>query len=396
MRKADKHLVYLDNAAATPVDPRVLKAMYPYFSEVFANPSAVHQFGQKARRVVDGARESVSEILECGRREIVFTSGGTEGNNLFILGAAHAYKKNGQHIITTKIEHDSVLKPMMRLEAEGFEVTYLDVAENGLVKADSVKAALRDDTILISVMYANNEIGTIQPIAEIAEIIKKRRGKKEYPVFHADACQAAQYLNISVRKSGVDAMTLNGGKIYGPKGSGVLFIKEGVQCLPQILGGGQEYGMRSGTENAPAIVGFARALEIAQSERVAEVHRLVPLRNWLIEGVLRVIPKARLNGDKKMRLPNNANFSFYGIEGETILMKLDLCGIAASAGSACSAGIIGQSHVIGALGSPEEWTHSATRFSFGRGTTIKDVNFVLERLPQIIKELREISPFGVL
>lgn len=389
-------MVYLDNAAATPVDPRVLKAMYPYFSEVFANPSAVHQFGQKARRVVDGARESVSEILECGRREIVFTSGGTEGNNLFILGAAHAYKKNGQHIITTKIEHDSVLKPMMRLEAEGFEVTYLDVAENGLVKADSVKAALRDDTILISVMYANNEIGTIQPIAEIAEIIKKRRGKKEYPVFHADACQAAQYLNISVRKSGVDAMTLNGGKIYGPKGSGVLFIKEGVQCLPQILGGGQEYGMRSGTENAPAIVGFARALEIAQSERVAEVHRLVPLRNWLIEGVLRVIPKARLNGDKKMRLPNNANFSFYGIEGETILMKLDLCGIAASAGSACSAGIIGQSHVIGALGSPEEWTHSATRFSFGRGTTIKDVNFVLERLPQIIKELREISPFGVL
>lgn len=396
MRKADKRFVYLDNAAATPVDSRVLKAMHPCFSEVFANPSAVHQFGQKARQAVDGARESVAEILECSTREIVFTSGGTESNNLFILGAAHAYKKNGRHIITTKIEHDSVLKPMKWLEAEGFEVTYLDVAENGLVKANNVEAALRDDTVLVSIMYANNEVGTIQPIAEIAEIIKKKRGEKEFPVFHTDACQAAQYLNISTRELGIDSMTLNGGKIYGPKGSGALFIKEGAQCVPLILGGGQEYGMRSGTENVSAIVGFARALELVQNERVAEVHRLVPLRNRLIEGVLRAIPKTRLNGDKKMRLPNNANFSFYGVEGETVLMKLDMCGIAASAGSACSSGIVGQSHVIQSLGLPEEWTHSATRFSLGRDTTLKDMDFVLDRLPQIIKELREISPFDVL
>lgn len=385
-----KPFVYLDYAAATPLDPVALQEMAPYFSDLFGNASSVYQFGQKSRHAISKAREDVAEILQSGPREILFTSGGTESNNLFIFGAAEAYKKFGRHVITTKIEHDSVLKPLNSLETRGFEVTYLDVGKNGIVKATDVKKALRPDTIFVTVMYANNEIGTIQPIAEIAKEIKKYR---RTILFHTDACQAAPFLNISVKKLGVDSMTLNGGKIYGPKGAGVLFVKEGVQLTPQILGGGQEYRIRSGTENVAAIVGFAKALQLAQRERKSESKRLSDLRDRLLKGVLNNIPHSLLNGDVRRRLPNNANISFRGLEGESILFKLDMLNIAVSAGSACSSGSLEPSHVIRALGLSDEWIRSATRFSLGRHTTQSDIDYVLQKLPHAIAELRELSPF---
>lgn len=406
----NKPLRYFDYAAATPLDSRVFDAMKPFFEESFANPSSIYGSAQAARHAIDEAREKTGRILECDPREILFTSGGTESNNLFILGAAEFYSNFGRHIITTKIEHDSILKPLEFLESKGFEVTYLDVDGDGFVDPEKVAEALRKDTIFATVMYANNEIGTIQPIKKIAEVLAKFRRSMQkqrakfrsrseilpgsLPFFHTDACQAAPFLDVSVKNLGVDAMTLNGGKIYGPKGSGILYIKEGLKITPQIHGGGQEYRMRSGTENVPAIVGFAKALEIAQRERKKESARLAELRDKLITGILEKIPSARLNGGRLERLPNNANVSFKGLEGETILFKLDMHGIEASAGSACTSGSLKTSHVIKALGLPEEWARSATRFTLGRASRKKDIDAVLRILPQIIAELFEISPFA--
>lgn len=383
------------------MDPQVFEVMKPYFTELYGNPSSIYRFGQLARRAVDEARQTTADILECVPREVLFTSCGTESNNLFILGVASSYKKYGRHIITTNIEHDSVRKPLEFLASEGFEVTFVPVGENGLINPSDIEKALRDDTIFVTIMYANNEIGTIQPIKEIAEIVKKFRAQHSnvphstvhIPLLHTDACQAAPYLDISVKNLGVDALTLNGGKIYGPKGVGALFVKEGVTLVPQIHGGGQEYRIRSGTENVPAIVGFAKAITIVQKMREEESKRLLPLRDKLIHGILKKIPESRLNGDRKMRLPNNVNISFRGLEGESILLQLDMIGVAASSGSACTSGSLGPSHVIQALGLSDEWTHSSTRFSLGHGNTEKEIDFVLQKLPGIIKELREASPF---
>lgn len=392
-------MIYFDHAATTPLEPRVFEAMKPYFTEFYGNPSSIYQFAQKAKQAVDGSREKAAEILECSPREVIFTSCGTESNNLFILGAAAAYEKVGKHIITTKIEHDSVLKPLEYLESIGYEVTYLDVGEDGIVEPEDVKKAIRPDTIFVTIMYANNEIGTIQPIAEIAEILRqaqddKQHAKGDIPFFHTDACQAAPYLDISIKNLGVDAMTFNGGKIYGPKGAGALFVKEGIELTPLLFGGGQEHRKRSGTENVPAIVGFAEALKLVQADREKETKRLLQLREKLIDGILARIPGSRLNGDRVKRLPNNVNVSFRGLEGEAILLRLDMIGIAASSGSACTSGSLEPSHVIRALGLLDEWTHSSTRFTLGHGNTEKEADFLLEKLPGIIKELREISPFS--
>ncbi|MBP9718619.1 cysteine desulfurase [Candidatus Gracilibacteria bacterium] len=394
--------LYFDHAATTPVDPAVLEAMLPYYTEKFGNPSSIYQLGQEARRAVEASRETVAVLLDVTPREVIFTSGGTEANNLILFGAAAVYEKLGKHIITSKIEHDSVLKPIEELERRGFEVTYLDVGEDGIVKPDDVRAALRPDTILVSLMYANNEIGTIQPIREIAWIISEHK-KKHFkltsstfplPIFHTDACQASAYLSLSIKELGVDAMTINSGKIYGPKGSGALYLKEGASVLPQQYGGGQEHRHRSGTENVPAIVGFAKALELVQLRRDNETKRLLPLRDELIDGILKTIPESRLNGHATRRLPNNVNVSFKGLEGETILMRLDMAGIAASSGSACTSGSLEPSHVIRALGLTDEWTHSSTRFTLGHENTQDQVKHVLEVLPPLIKELREFSPFS--
>lgn len=392
--------IYFDHAATTPLDPRIFEVMKPYFTELYGNPSSIYQFAQKSRQAVDFSREQVAKILECSPREVIFTSCGTESNNLFILGAARAYEKIGKHIITTKIEHDSVLKPLEYLESIGFEVTYLDVGENGIVKPEDVQKALRPDTIFVTIMYANNEIGTIQPISEISKIIAQFQSRQlvnssinKFPLFHTDACQTVPYLDISVKHLGVDAMTLNGGKIYGPKGIGALFVKEGIELTPLLFGGGQEYRRRSGTENVPDIVGFAEALKLAQAGRTRETKRLLPLRDKLIGGILEKIPDSRLNGDRTRRLPNNVNVSFRGLEGEAILLRLDMIGIAASSGSACTSGSLEPSHVIRALGLADEWTHSSTRFTLGHGNTEAEVDFILEKLPGIIKDLRESSPF---
>lgn len=404
-------LVYFDHAAACPLDPRVFEAMKPFFTDFFGNPSSIYQFAQKAHHALLSAREKIASIIECQPREIIFTSGGTESNNLFIQGLAQAafdLKLPGRHIISTKIEHESVLKPLQYLESHGFELTYLPVGQSGIVDPVDFKKALREDTLLVTIMYANNEIGTIQPIAEIAEIIAQFRAARtsakisdshvphatyRIPFFHTDACQAAPYLDISAKTLGVDAMTLSGSKIYGPKGAGALFLREGIPLNPQMRGGGQEYRKRSGTENVPAIVGFAKALELVADERAEESKRLLPLREKLIDGILQTIPDARCNGDREKRLPNNVNVSFKGLEGEAILLRLDMLGIAASAGSACTSGTLEPSHVIQALGLPDEFTHSATRFTLGHGTDEHDIDFLLKNLPFIVKELRETSPF---
>ena len=399
-----KKLIYLDHSATTAVDPQVFAAMKPYFSDLYGNPSSIYQLAQKSRQAIDLSREISAGILEASSREIIFTSGGTESNNLFILGAAQALKPFGKHIITTKIEHDSVLNPIRFLEKQGFEVTYLDVYKNGIVKVSDVEKAFRKDTILITIIYANNEIGTIQPIAEIGEVIKNHRAKTInsstakagqsplVPYFHTDACQAASYLDLSVKNLNIDAMTLNGGKIYGPKGVGLLYLKESSEITPQIFGGTQERRIRAGTENVPAIRGFGEALKLVHADRENETRRLLPLRDKLIKGVLK-ISNSRLNGDDKKRLANNINISFKGVDSGALLIKLDMLGIAASAGSACSSGSLEPPHVLLALGVPPEWISGTVRFTLGHGNTGKDIDFLLKKLSEIIEELREISPF---
>lgn len=389
-----KHTIYFDHSATTVVDFRVFEAIKPYFIEQYGNPSAVYKLGQKARQAIEENRTICSEILQCSSREIIFTSGGTESNNLFIFGAAQSYHKFGKHIIATKIEHDSVLKPLKILEKQGFKITYLNVGGNGIVKISDFKKALRSDTIFATIIYANNEIGTIQPIAELGKIIKSYRKCVGQPFFHTDACQAAAYLPLSVKRLGVDALTLNSGKIYGPKGAGLLFVKESINLTPQIFGGGQERRLRAGTENVPAIVGLGKALQLVQLGRDEETKRLISLRNKLIKGILKKIPNSRLNGDLKKRLPNNVNISFKGIDSGALLIRLDCLGIAASAGSACNSGVLEPPHVLQALGVGPEWICGTVRFSLGHGNTEKEIDFLLEKLPRIIKDLRAISPFS--
>ena len=389
--------VYLDNAATTPMDPRVLEAMLPFLKESQGNPSSFHGEGKDAKDAVDDAREKISKLIGARPDEILFTSGGTEADNLAVLGYARANVVKGKHLVTTTFEHPAVLESMGHLaRKEGFELTLVSPNRDGLVSVDDVLAAIRPDTILVSVMLANNEIGTIQPIAEIGNAIRKLRDeKKTVALFHTDACQATGSLAIDVEKFHVDMLTLNGGKIYGPKGVGVLYVKRGIKLQPLQFGGNQERGIRPGTENVAAIVGLAKAFELAQADRERENARLLPLRDKLISGLLERVKKSRLNGHPTQRLPNNVNMSFLDVEGEALLLYLDASGIEASTGSACTSLSLDPSHVILALGLPYEVAHGSLRFSLGHDTTDQDIDFVLETLPPLVEKLRAISPVRV-
>lgn len=380
--------VYLDNAATTRVDPDVLKEMLPFFSEKYGNPNSMHAMGIEARNAVEGARARVSKILGCAPDEIIFTGSGTESDNLAVFGYARKNKARGNHIITTRIEHHAVLDAFKRLESEGFEVTYLDVDIDGLVSLDSLKKALTGRTILVSVIYANNEIGVVQDIPAIAGLCRSRG-----VAFHTDACQAPNYLDIKVDSIGVDMMSLNGSKMYGPKGVGMLYRRKGIAIEPVLYGGGQEYGLRSGTENVANIVGFASALEGVDRRRAEDSARLQKLRDYLIKELLR-IPETRLNGHPSRRLPNNANISFLNIEGESLILLLNEEGIYVSTGSACTSASLEPSHVIVALGLPHELGHSSVRFTLGRETTKDDIDYVLLKLLPLVERLRKISPLN--
>ena len=386
--------IYLDHAAATPLDPQVYEVMRPYLQECFGNPSGLYQQGVLAQQAIETARKSVVQILEALPEEIIFTSGGTESDNLAILGFARAHAKEGKHLITTAIEHHAVLGAMHQLEKEGFEITYLSPNENGLVSVNQVREALRPDTILVSVMYANNEIGTIEPVSDIGNMVQKYRQEtnKAFPVFHTDACQAAGSLELSVEKLHVDLLTLNGSKIYGPKGGGVLYRRRGIKLQPLQFGGSQERSLRPGTEPVAGIVGFSKALEIAQALKEKESKRLQSLRDFFIKEVLVTISGTRLNGHPNERLPNNINISFDRVEGEAMLLYLDHEGVAVSTGSACTSQSLDPSHVLVAIGCSHEQAHSSLRFTLGRSTTKEDLVFVLNALARVVQKLRVLSP----
>ncbi len=377
--------IYLDYAATTPLDPRVLEAMMPYMTEHFGNPNSIHSFGREARRAIDEAREKIAQLLNCQPSEIVFTSGGTESDNLALRGIAEAYRQKGNHIVTTAIEHHAVLRTCKALEDMGFFVTYLPVDEHGLVSPEQVAEAVNERTILVSVMHANNEIGTIEPIAEIVRAVKEKRPDT---IVHTDAVQTVGHIPVDIQELGVDLLSFSAHKFYGPKGIGGLFVRKGVRLVPQITGGGQERNRRSGTENVAAIVGMAKALELSVEEMPTELPRLQALRDELIAGVLNHIPETRLNGHPTLRLPHNANFSFRGVEGEALLLQLDLNGIAASSGSACSSGSLEPSHVLLALGLDYELAIGSLRITLGRFTTREHIVRLLDLLPKVVEKLR--------
>jgi cysteine desulfurase len=384
----ERRTVYLDHAATTSVDPRVVEAMLPFYTERYGNPSSLHSLGREARERVDEARATVAGILNCSSEEIIFTSCGTESDNLAIRGVSLMNRRRGDHIITSSIEHHAVSHTCEQLERRfGFEVTYLPVDEYGMVDPGDVERAITETTILISIMYANNEMGTIQPIAEIGEIARSRG----IP-FHTDAVQAAGALSLDVQELGVDLMSLSGHKFYGPKGVGVLYVREGVELLCCQTGGGHERGLRSGTENVACIVGLATALKLAEERREEESKRLSGLRDHLIEGLLSSVDHCRLMGHPDKRLPNNANIAFEYVEGEGVLLGLDMAGISASSGSACSTGSSDPSHVLSAMGVPPEVARGAIRLTLGHENTEEDVNGVLEILPAVVERLRVMSP----
>jgi len=395
-----KRSVYLDHAAATPMDPAVFEAMKPFLQGEYGNPGGLYKIARVAKNAVDSARETVARILGAQPRNIIFTGSGTESDNMAIFGVARQYADRGKHIITMSIEHHAVLHSVEALKKEGFEVTELSVDEDGLVTPKQVVDALRDDTILVSVMYANNEIGTIEPLADIGRAImkwKQEHGRKptEPPFFHTDACQAAGYLELNVEKLHVDLMTINGSKIYGPKGTGVLYKRDTVRVKPLIYGGGQEMRFRGGTENVAGIVGLATALERAQGMKEKESKRLTKLRDYLLGEIQQKIPKVVLNGHPKERLPNNVNVSILDIEGEALLLYMDEYGVALSTGSACTSESLDPSHVIVGIGKPYEYAHGSIRFSLGRETTKRDIDYVMNILPAVVERLREISPVNL-
>lgn len=376
--------VYLDNASTTPLAKEVLEAMLPYLTEKFGNASSLHTWGREAREAIERSREIIAKKLNVEPREVIFTSGGTEANNLAIKGVALANKDKGKHIITQKTEHPCVLNACKWLETLGFEVTYLDVDRYGLVDPEDVESAIRKDTILVTIMHANNEIGTIQPIREIGEMCR------EHGVyFHTDACQSFTKVPLDAERDNLDLITINAHKIHGPKGIGALIIRENVRITPLLHGGGHEFGLRSGTENVAGIVGFAKASEIITRE---DVERMRRLRDLIIETVLSEIPKVRLNGHPERRLCNNANFSFKGIEGEALVMRLDSRGIAASTGSACSSRKLEPSHVLIAIGLSQEEAHGSLRLTLGRQNTKSQVEYALEVLKEEVEALRKMSP----
>lgn len=398
MKKNTQKRIYLDYAATTPTDPRVVKAMMPFFSDKFGNTMSFHNFGQEAKQAVEESREVVADLMGARPNEIIFTSSATESNNLVLKGIAFANRnKNldsrftrikGNHIIISSIEHPCIMESAKWLEKQGFEITRLKVDKYGFVDPKDVKKAINKDTILVSIIHASNEIGTIQPIAEIGKICKE---KGIY--LHTDATQSFGKIPIDVNKMNIDLLSVSSHKMYGPKGAACLFIREGVKIEPILHGGGQEMGLRSSTVNVLAIAGFAKACEIAKKEMGQESERLSKLRDILIKGVLEKIPDSCLNGHPQKRLPNNANFWFKFVEGESIVMRLDLLGIAASTGSACSSTKLEPSYVLLAIGLKPQESHGSLRLSLGKRTTEKDINFVLKVLPKIIKKLREISPY---
>ncbi|PIV46878.1 cysteine desulfurase NifS [bacterium (Candidatus Gribaldobacteria) CG02_land_8_20_14_3_00_41_15] len=378
--------VYLDYAATTPQSPEATKAMRPYFEKHYGNASSLHQFGQRAREAVEASRQNIAKFLNCSMAEVFFTGSATEADNLAILGVI---KSSKLHIITTAIEHPAVLEPIKRLEKLGeIEVTYLPVSRDGLVKVEDIEKAIRPNTVLVSIMYANNEIGVIQPIVEIGKVIKATDQKI---IFHTDAVQAANYLDCDVQKLGVDLLTLSGHKIYGPKGVGALYVKKGVALEPMMFGGHQEQGLRPSTENVAAIAGLGAAIATI-SNRKSQIANIKKLRDKLLDGILKNIPKTSLNGSADNRLPNNVNISFSGVEGESILMALDQKGVCVSTGSACASGSLQPSHVLMALGLSHQQAHGSIRFSLGKYTTKEEIDYVLKVLPDIIKRLRAISP----
>lgn len=389
--------IYLDHAATTPLDPRVLQAMLPYFSDVSANPSSFHTPGLRAKEGVIAARQLIAKHLNCREDEVLFTSGGTESNNIALVGIIRSQKEKGKHVITSSIEHPSVLEPLMHLQKKGeIELTILPVNREGRIDPDDVAEAIRPDTILVSLMYANNEIGTIEPLADIGrEILKWRKAQiTPLPYFHTDACQAAGVLDLDVEKLHVDLMTINGGKIYGPKGVGLLYARRALKIEPLVRGGGQEKNIRSGTENVPGIVGLATALDLAQVNKEAENARLTALRDRLVEGLL-TIPKTILNGHPTDRLPNSVNISFLDIEGEAAVLYLDAEGIYISTGSACASLSLDPSHVILATGLSYEAAHGSLRFTLGHDTTAEDVEHVIKVMPGIVERLRHMSPVNL-
>jgi len=380
--------VYMDYTAGMPVDPRVLEVMMPYFSQQYGNPSSLHSWGNEARKAMEEARAKIVTLVGAKRsEEIFFTSGGTESNNLAIKGAVYRNKDRGNHIVTTTIEHMSVMNPCKSLMKEGFNVTFVPVDKYGVVDIQSLEKAVTEKTILVTIMYANGEIGTIQAIKDIGEIVHRKGA-----LFHVDAVAAAGQVAINVEKENIDLMSISSNDMYGPRGVGAIYVKTGTRIQPIIQGGGQERGLRSGTENIPAIVGMGKAAEIAKAEMKTEGERLSKLREKLIKGLLESIPSSFLNGHPTQRLPNNANVRFSYIEGESLILSLDMLGVACSSGSACTSKTLEPSHVLLAIGLKHEEAHGSLLFTLGKQNTEEDVDYVVNALPDIVKRLRAISP----
>ena len=380
------HIIYMDNAATTATRPEVMEKMLPYFTEHYGNPSSIPSVGRDARRAIENARRQVAEALGAQPREIYFTAGGSESDNWAIRCASKALAKKGKHIITSQIEHHAVLHTCDYMEKQGYEVTYLPVDSEGRVSVEDVKKAIRPDTVLISIMAANNEIGTLQPIREIGQVAHEAG-----VLFHTDAVQAVGAVPIDVNEWNVDMLSLSGHKFHGPKGIGALYIRKGVKISNLIFGGAQERGLRAGTENLPGIVGLGEAIELAVKELPEYTRRMTQLRDKLIDGILSSVPDVRLNGHRTQRLPGNVNVSVRYVEGEALLMRLDLAGVEASSGSACTSGSLDPSHVLLAIGLPHEIAHGSLRLSLGTENTEADVDYVLEKLPGIVENLRAMS-----
>jgi cysteine desulfurase len=389
LRRGNVKRVYLDYAATTPTHPKVIEAMLPFFSEVWGNPSSIHVCGQEARSAVEEARTKVAGLIGAHNDEIFFTSGGTESDNWALKGIAFANRSRGNHIITSSIEHHAILEPCKVLEEQGFSITYLPVDRYGMVNPDDVKKAITPKTILISIMLANNEVGSIQPIIEIGKIAKEAG-----VYFHTDAVQTIGHIPVDVNKLGVDMLSISAHKLYGPKGIGALYVRAGTRIDSLLQGGAQEKKSRAGTENVPGIVGLGKAVELAQGEMDIEARRIGRLRDKMIKSILEKIEHTYLNGHPTKRLPNNANVSVEFVEGEAICLNLDLTGICVATGSACTSESMEASHVLLAMGLSPELARSSLRFSFGKWSTEEDVNYVLEKLPPVVARLRSISPLA--
>ncbi|MCK4385788.1 MAG: cysteine desulfurase NifS [candidate division Zixibacteria bacterium] len=390
MNASQARRVYLDHNATTPVHPEVLEAMLPYFKDKFGNPSSIHGFGREVKVALEESREKVAKLINAGPSEIYFTSGGTESDNLAVKGTAFANRKKGKHIITSEIEHHAILESCKSLEKEGFEVTYLPVDGQGLIDPDDLGKAMRKDTILVSLMYANNEVGIIEPLEELSKITKENG-----VYFHTDAVQAMGKVPVDVQKLNVDMLSVSGHKIYGPKGVGAIYIRKGTRITSLSHGGSHERSRRAGTENVPGIVGLAKAVEIAYRDIEEQSKHLKKMSEAFYKKLTQAIPDVFLNGDLEKRIPNTLNLSFKAVEGESIILSLDLKGVAVSTGSACASGSLEPSHVLSAMGISPELAQSAIRFSFGRENTTDDVEYVVEILPEIVSRLRLMSPLYV-